>query len=117
MCRERIVRPDPQGINQLRGWVSSDHNGDRQRAIAQLTQAVAENPDLTMAHILLGEMYRSNDDYRKAVPQYEAAVRLDPYELKNHYYLGISYQFLDRLQGGQTLFGRPEGICATAIRT
>ena len=72
--------------------------GDRDKALVLLEQAVKENPNLTMARVLLGDLYRKKNDYRHASDQYEAAARLDPYSFKNHYDLAIAYQFLDRLE-------------------
>ncbi len=72
--------------------------GDTDTAVTELTQAVQENPDLTMAHVILGNIYRSRADYNSAQVHYEIAVKLDPYDYENHYNLGITYQFLDRLQ-------------------
>ncbi|MGA3067988.1 MAG: tetratricopeptide repeat protein [Tepidisphaeraceae bacterium] len=73
-------------------------NGDTDTAITELNQAVEENPDLTMAHVILGNIYRSRADYNQATIHYEIAVKLDPYDYENHYNLGITYQFLNRLQ-------------------
>lgn len=80
-----------QGVQQLRA-------GQQETAVATLERAVAENPDLRVAHILLGDTYRARNDYNKALPHYQAASVLDPYTVSNHYNLGVAYQFLNRLQ-------------------
>jgi tetratricopeptide (TPR) repeat protein len=73
-------------------------NGRTNVAIIDLKAALRENPDLTMAHVILGDIYKSRDDFHDAADQYRDAVRLDPYDSKNQYNLGLAYQFLNRFQ-------------------
>ncbi len=87
-----------QGVDHYINGAIAYQNGQMDRAIAELQAAVAENPSLTMPHVLLGDIYRSRHDFRNALDQYQAAVRLDPYEYRNHYNLAIAYQYLNRLQ-------------------
>jgi tetratricopeptide (TPR) repeat protein len=91
------TRPDRATAAYVQGALAYQH-GDAETAVSELSEAVQENPDLTMAHVLLGDIYRSRTDYRDAADHYEVAARLDPYDYKNHYNLGITYQFLSRLQ-------------------
>ena len=70
--------------------------GDQDTAVRDLQSAIQENPDLRMARSVLGDIYRQRNDYASAAEQYEVLTRLDPYTLSNHYYLGLSYQFLTR---------------------
>jgi tetratricopeptide (TPR) repeat protein len=90
-------QPEAGTEEYIRG-ATAYQNGDTDTAVAELTEAVEENPDLTMAHVILGNIYRSKADYNQANVHYEIAVRLDPYDYENHYNLGITYQFLNRLQ-------------------
>jgi tetratricopeptide (TPR) repeat protein len=78
--------------------VQAHNRGDDVRAIELLEAALRENPNLTMASAMLGDLYRANSDYRAAVEHYEAAARLDPYSPNAHYKVGLMYQLLDRLQ-------------------
>jgi tetratricopeptide (TPR) repeat protein len=73
-------------------------NGDTVAAMNNLQAAVNKKGDLVMARSMLGDLYRSKSDYEAARQQYEVVSRLDPYEFKNHYHLGLVYQFLNRLQ-------------------
>ena len=73
-------------------------DGRREAAKAALVTATLENPDLTMPHVMLGSIYKDEGEYRGAADQFEQAVRLDPYGHENYYNLGVSYQFLNRLQ-------------------
>jgi Tfp pilus assembly protein PilF len=72
--------------------------GDRPTAKSHLSTAVAINPDLRMAHEMLGNIYREDGQLDLARPQYEAASRLDPYDANNWYYLGLVDQLLNRVQ-------------------
>jgi tetratricopeptide (TPR) repeat protein len=90
---------EPQaGTEEYIRGATAYQQGDNDTAVTELTQAVEENPDLTMAHVILGNIYRSRADYNQATVHYEIAVKLDPYDYENHYNLGITYQFLNRLQ-------------------
>ncbi|MGC4033423.1 MAG: tetratricopeptide repeat protein [Tepidisphaeraceae bacterium] len=86
----------PAAIDQYIGGMTALKNGDQPLAISRLEMAVAQNPDLRMARTVLGRLYRDRGEYDAAARQYEALARLDPYTVENHYYLGVSYQFLKR---------------------
>lgn len=90
--------PPPQQT-AVQDYVSGMHAlkaGDQADAVVRLEAAIKKNPDLRMAHTVLGQIYRDRGDYANAARQYEALARLDPYTITNHYYLGVSYQFLRR---------------------
>ena len=89
----RIVGIDPY----IAGAKALDA-GDDDKAAALLEKAVQANPDLIMAREELGDLYKKKQDYQKASTDYEIAVKLDAYNYKIHYDLGLSYQFLDRLE-------------------
>ncbi|HEX8342830.1 MAG TPA: tetratricopeptide repeat protein [Tepidisphaeraceae bacterium] len=92
----RPVPPQQQPINRYVKGYQAYQRGEAELAKAELEAAVAANPDLRMARTLLGEIYRKQKDYGAAARQYEVLSRSDPYTLDNHYYLGVSYQFLQR---------------------
>ncbi len=73
-------------------------DGDRERAITALRNALQENPDLIMARFLLGSIYRDKGEYESAADQYKRVIELDPYTYTNHYNLGLMYHLLNRLQ-------------------
>jgi tetratricopeptide (TPR) repeat protein len=72
--------------------------GNQAEAQQQLSAAVAVNPNLTMAQILLGDIYRAENQYQLALPHDQAATHLDPYTAENFYHLGVSLEFLNRLE-------------------
>ena len=88
----------PRTVQGYVDAVQAKERGDTQGAIHALEGATQANPDLTMARDMLGDLYRAGGEYQKATVQYEALVRLDPYTALNHYKLGVSYHFLQRLQ-------------------
>lgn len=90
--------PQPQGVNLYVEGYLQYQQGQGEAAEKTLLAAVDQNPDLRLARATLGDIYRGRGDYSNAARQYEAAVRLDPYTLGNHYYLGLSYQYLRRLE-------------------
>lgn len=80
--------------------------GDVTRAQQSLESAVLNNPDLRMARSILGEIYRNQNNFDSAAKQYEVLSRIDPYEIDNHYYLGVSYQFLTRYRDAAVAYLR-----------
>jgi tetratricopeptide (TPR) repeat protein len=89
-------RDAPKAIDQYVEGYQAYKRGNTDLARQNLEAAVINNPDLRMARIVLGEIYRNQNDYQSAARQYEVLSRIDPYTLNNHYYLGLSYQFLTR---------------------
>jgi tetratricopeptide (TPR) repeat protein len=94
------ARP-PKGVSAYVRAVQAYNSGDRDRAIATALAATRANPDLIMARVMLGDLYRENGEYDKAVTHYQTLVKLDPYSWSNFYKLGVSYQFLERLREAQ----------------
>jgi tetratricopeptide (TPR) repeat protein len=82
------------------------NQGDRAAAIAGLIDATQANPELRMAHSMLGDLYREQGAYARAAPHYEAMTQLDPYHLDNHYRLGVTYHLLARLQDAAAAYLR-----------
>ena len=85
-----------KALDQYVSGYQAYKKGQTDLARQNFEAAVLNNPDLRMARVVLGEIYRNQNDYNLAARQYEVLVRLDPYTLNNHYYLGVSYQFLTR---------------------
>ncbi len=86
----------PKAIDQYVSGYQAYKRGQTDIARQNLESAVINNPELRMARVVLGEIYRNQSDYGAAAKQYEVLTRIDPYTLNNHYYLGVSYQFLTR---------------------
>lgn len=88
----------PEGVDYYVQGVTAQRAGDADKATELFEKAVAANPNLRMAHINLGDTYRTKGDYARAANHYDSATKLDPYALYNHYNLGLAYQLLNRLQ-------------------
>src|SRR5207249_3608208 len=88
----------PKGVELVIQGVQALDAGDRDRAIAILQAALQANPNLITPRNMLGDLYRDKSQYTLALDQYQALVYLDPYSTSNHYYLGLCYQFLDRIR-------------------
>jgi tetratricopeptide (TPR) repeat protein len=111
------VADRPPGVDKYTAGVAAFKAGDRDGAILALQQALAANPNLRMAHTLLGEVYRSNGDYAHAAEQYEVVERLDKYSWNNHYNLGVAYQFLHRLEDAAAAYLRALKLEPKDVRT
>jgi tetratricopeptide (TPR) repeat protein len=96
-CSSSPTSSGPKGIDKYVKAVQAYQSGNRDKAVENLAAATRVNPDLIMARLMLGDLYRENGDYSNAAKQYEALVKLDPYTWQNFYKLGVSYQFLQRL--------------------
>lgn len=97
-CATRSSTPNLPGINLYVEGVEAYQKGDQAKAINRLESATDRNPDLRMAHALLGDLYRERGDYQKALPEYQRLAKLDPYGASTHYRLGVTYHILNRLQ-------------------
>ena len=96
-CASESSAPSIKGVDSYVKAVQAYNSGDREKAVTNLVVATRTNPDLIMARLMLGDLYREGGDYNNAVDQYEKLVKLDPYTWSNFYKLGVSYQFLQRL--------------------
>ncbi|HYO07652.1 MAG TPA: tetratricopeptide repeat protein [Tepidisphaeraceae bacterium] len=105
-CQSNAGSGGIKGVDQYVKAVQAYNAGDRDRAILNLTAATRANPDLIMARLMLGDLYREGGNYNEAVGQYETLVKLDPYTWTNYYKLGVSYQFLQRLQEAASSYQR-----------
>lgn len=81
-------------------------SGEKEKAFKYLLDAVSQNPNLRMAQAMLADLYRQKGDYRNAAAHYDAAARLDPYSIANHYNLGVMYQLLRRFQDAAAAYLR-----------
>jgi len=95
-----------KGIDRYVQAVHAYNSGNRDRAVSNLVAATRANPDLIMARVMLGDLYRESGDYNGAVKQYEALIKRDSYSWSNFYKLGVTYQFLDRLRDAASSYER-----------
>ncbi|HSI34773.1 MAG: tetratricopeptide repeat protein [Phycisphaerae bacterium] len=86
--------------------VRAYNDGDADKAMASFQAALAKQNDLVMARSMLGDMLRARSEYDAAREQYAALTQLDPYYFFHHYRLGLSYQFLERLNEAAVSYKR-----------
>lgn len=73
-------------------------NEDRdEEAIRLLAMAIERNPELTVAHMAVGDIYRENGDFDAAANAYGDAARLEPRSFDANYRHGLMLHLLDRL--------------------
>ncbi len=95
-----------RGVDKYVAGMLAYRAGQRDQAVASMLEAVRENQRLTMARIMLAEIYQHDDQHQRAVEQLEQVVILDPYTFSNHYHLGFSYQVLERFRDAASSYRR-----------
>ena len=60
---------------------------------ALLHRSIELRPDFARAHLQLANLYFERQDYRRAAPEYEAALRGEPDSSEIHYRLARTYQY------------------------
>lgn len=68
--------------------------GENQKAVEKLNAAVQVNERFSLAHSLLGEIYRQMNDYQKSAASYEEATKLNPWSFQDFFGLGRVYQVM-----------------------
>jgi tetratricopeptide (TPR) repeat protein len=98
--------PAPFGVHRYVAGVSAYQSGQTDRAIDEFLAAIRLNPELRMAHSMLGDIYRNRGDYRDAMIHYQRLAELDPYVSSNHYNLGLTQQMLRLLEEAMESYHR-----------
>ncbi len=70
--------------------------GDVDAALQELSLAVRNDPNLSIAHAAVGDIHRKRGNWEFARRSYDNACRANPYAFKPHYNLGLTYQTLAR---------------------
>ena len=79
----------------VRGQILADQ-GQEDEALAELYQAVKNDPDLSVAQEAIGDIHRKRGQQHMARIAYEQAVRANPYSFDPAYKLGVTYQAIAR---------------------
>ena len=66
----------PKAVDRYVQGMRAYSGGDKDQAISTLVEATRANPDLIMARLILGDLYKDKGDYKDAVDQYEHVVKL-----------------------------------------
>jgi tetratricopeptide (TPR) repeat protein len=68
--------------------------GDVETALAELGKAIKIDPELSIAHATIGDIYRRQGHWEMARTAYESACRTNQNAFVPHYNLGVTYQAL-----------------------
>ncbi len=86
------------GMSLWKGKEMETAGPDLDRVEALLKKAERLDPSFTRAHLELGDLYSQEGQYAKAVPEYQAALRLNPHLMDAYYRLGQAYVHLGEKQ-------------------
>lgn len=105
-----VERGDPKhkiGLyNLMKEATSVASLGDLDLAITKISQALARDPDIVEAHMLLGNFHRKAERLPEAVAAYREALSRDPEHREALYSLATAYKDLGQLDEAETGFER-----------
>jgi tetratricopeptide (TPR) repeat protein len=90
-------KDDDAGMIHVAAAEDAIRVGDTQAALREFEQAIEVNPDLTTAHMGMGDIYRMQGDYAKAEAGYREAARIEPRNFDAQFYHGLMLHMLDRV--------------------
>lgn len=68
----------PKAAEHFRKAAKLSSNGDLEKAIAELKQAIAIHPEFAMAYNELGRLYGTTGDRNRAIESFRSAVKISP---------------------------------------
>ncbi len=71
--------------------------GEMEAALAEFERVIETNPEVTLAYLRAGDIYRERGEYDVAERRYADAARLEPGNFDAQYYHGLTLQLLSRL--------------------
>jgi rhomboid protease GluP len=95
-------RGDPENHVQL-GYYALDQDA-WDEAVAEFQQALAQDPTLLDAYLLMGQAYYNKGDYASAASALESALTLEPDNPEIHSYLAFAYLRLQRYEKARDHF-------------
>ena len=103
-------RGDPKDkiglYNLMKQATSASALGRPDEALAKIRQALAEDPEIVEAHMLLGNFLRKENRWEEALEAYKAALALDPEHDEALYTLALAYKETERLDEALAGFER-----------
>ena len=84
--------------------------GHMDAAMAALSVAIEKNPELGLAYVSRGEIYKSRGNYVDAARDFEKATKIEPYNFDAHFQLGLMYQYLKRFNDAIGAYQKAVGI-------
>jgi tetratricopeptide (TPR) repeat protein len=92
------IRNDPQNVVSRLKIAAAEYKVDSQAGIPYAEEAVKIDPNLPLAHYLLGLLLLDTGDYQRAIPELETASKAYPKEAKLYFALGSAYAQAGRKQ-------------------
>ncbi len=91
----RPLAPDPsRALDNAHAFATI---GDRERALAEFQRAIEINPELTEAHLGIGDLLAEANDWYQAEPYYANAARIEPLNYYAQYKHGLALHLLNRV--------------------
>jgi len=87
-----------------KGKRAGDANVDLQTVQGLLQKSIALDDTLPEAHVQLGDLYASQHQYDKSIPEYVRALQLNPNLSDAHYRLGTDYVHVGQKEKAQKEF-------------
>ncbi len=79
----------------LQGQLQADR-GELDSALDSLSKAIEKNPQLGLAYVARGEVYKKKGDYEQAAKDFEHATKIEPFNFNANYQFGLMCQYLKR---------------------
>ncbi|HEX5410672.1 MAG TPA: tetratricopeptide repeat protein [Terriglobia bacterium] len=89
------------GVSIFQSGEGAGKPADLSTAEQFLKRALSLRADYALAHLELGKLYASRNDFENAIAQLQAAVRIDPKSAASHYQLGQAYRKTGKLKLAQ----------------
>ena len=86
------LRPEARAEAYWSRGEANDQTGQKERAIADYTEAIRLEPDATRAYFARGQIYQSRGDHDLAIADFSKFVQLDPKAFGALYARGNSYR-------------------------
>jgi tetratricopeptide (TPR) repeat protein len=87
----------------VRGQLDAE-SGKTRKALAELTQAIRQNPNMVLAYEARGDIYRKQGQIHNAIHDYQHAVTLNPKSFHGWYELGVSFQAVHNFQSAVSAY-------------
>jgi tetratricopeptide (TPR) repeat protein len=116
---QSVTRTDtrPAGERSLLAGQRAVAEGDTERALAEFQRAIDVNPELTAAHLAMGDLFRMQGAYERAESAYRRAAQIDPKNFASQYYDGLMLHLLNRVGEAIQAYLRALSIDASDFRT
>ncbi len=91
-------------ISLWKGNRAGDTSTDLKEVESLLLKSIALDGSVPEAHVQLGDLYSSEHDYERAIPEYVRAIALNPNLSDAHYRLGTDYVHVGKKDEAQREF-------------